>query len=300
MRRGRDGVILLETLVSLVFIALCLSAISGLVTTSIDRIREARSRARAVMLAETMFSELQLGLIDTTEGSEGEFEPAVKNYWWSYELEPTEVTEIQRLTLTIHCIDPEFELTTVRYFSPALNYSYEQMKQIAADPSGMQTIEDEGMKELLTMVSETGMPGGEQLVQALMAGGVNEMMRIYSKLTNMDFSEDEAMSMLEQFTSGGGAMDSDGMTSMMAKGGDVKMYGEAWSNADTTTGKDALADAGEGEGATSQPGEEGTTTQQSEQTADGTQEGQKGGQGTSREQAMQRILQMMGRMRGQK
>jgi len=190
------GSILLETAFALLFISIFLGAISGLFVNSIARVRQARLRTRAMLLAETKLAELQVGLIDITEDASGDFDGRPEKFTWSIEMQPTDNPELRQLTLTITYDDPSdgFTYQLHRVFSPSLNYSYEQLKDVASDPSQLQSLESRGLQELVSMANE--LPEGDRLIRALIGGGVSEMIGLFDQLVTGKISPEQVLTKL--------------------------------------------------------------------------------------------------------
>jgi len=301
IRQRARGVLLLEALLALLFIAICLGAVASLFSSSLARIRQARLRTRALMLAETKLAEMQLGLAEITEGTEGDFDDRPKGFFWSYTMDPTDMPEMSRLALTIHYDDPAdgFDYSVYRYFSPGLNYSYEELNQIATDPSRLQEMESPGFKELLAMLGESDIPGGEGLIKALMAGGVNEMIGLYNKLLTGRVLPEELMS--EMAATGSAEADEDetgGLTGMLGWAEGVGGCGPVWSNGDTAEGVEEIELAKANEESTEGPTVDGEAqpTVGEDEGKDEKPGGRRGSRRMSQRQAMQQIMRMLGRM----
>jgi len=294
----------------MLIIAMSLSAVGALFSSSLDRVREARLRTRAMMLAETKLAEMQLGLGDITEGTEGDFADKPAKFYWATKMDPTDVPEMNRLTLTIHYDDPgdRFDYQIYRYFSPGLNYSYEALKQIATDPSKLEELESPGFKELMTMLAESEMPGGEQLLKALLAGGVNEMIRLYNRMLTGKLSLGDLMS---QTQVGLDEDDDEPLAAMLASGAAEPSYGLTWTNSDTAE-VDKEAKLARADDKTSEAETQPAVDEQASGTPAvgpaarsrrrrGSRAAPEGDDETlpremSREQAMRNIMRMLGRM----
>lgn len=311
----RRASILLETMTALLVIAIALGVMSGFFQNSISRIREARLRSRAMLLAENKLAELQLGLADMTEGTEGSFDGRPAGFYWMVETEPTEIEELERLTLTVICDDPSegFSMPVHTLFSPSLNYSYEKLMEISTDTSQLMEIQTPGLQDLLTQMNEAEFPGADRLVKALMAGGGGEMIRLFNQITTGQLSPEQLMELLQPEM----ADDEDAFMGTLLAGGAAEEtpYGPVWSDDDTAvispeagfaggegeTGEPTLAEgepppddptAARPRSRTLAPGEEGEAAEPSPAPS--------GRQGMSREDAMREITRLLGRMAREK
>lgn len=178
----KRGGIMLEVIISLLFVSIGLAAVAGLMSQSVSRLHRTRLQTRAMLLAESKLAELQVGLHDLIEGSEGDFDGRPEKFTWAIDVEPTEIAELVRVMVTIGYDDPSdgFEVHLYRIYSPSLNFSTERLKEIASDPSALESLDSPGLYELLSMIGD--LPGGEALREILLGGGASEMMRMFGKL----------------------------------------------------------------------------------------------------------------------
>jgi len=313
MRAARAGgrvraAVLLEAVVALLLMAICLGAVAGLFSRSMARIRQAVLRSRAMLLAEDKLAEIQLGLVDLAETKEGDFKGKPPGFRWSVQMEPlAEVPELQRLTLTVNYDEPgdAFEYRVYRYFSPSLNFSYAKLMDVASDPSKLTEVQDQGLRELLEMLDESGFPGKEQLLKGLMVGGMSEMLKLYNRLVTGEISPEEIMSQLADTETAESSERDEGVVALMASSGQTSAYAQAWSDFETAgLGVDPILAAADGEkdrqGQTTQPGD----TAQGRQTriVDGEEPNAAPlpARAMTRSEAMKEIMRMLSRMQRQK
>ncbi len=195
MRTGVKGSILLETILALLFVVLTVGAVAGLFINSMQKVRQSELRTRAMFLAENKLAEMQVGLVDVTDTSSGDFAGKPAKFTWQIDLEPTQVPELQRLKITINYDDPAdgFSIVTYRLYSPGLNLSAEKMKDIAADPVKMKALGSSsgGLENLLSMTSE--LPGGDKIKEAFLRGGIPGMMDLFNKVVSGKITAEELL-----------------------------------------------------------------------------------------------------------
>jgi type II secretory pathway pseudopilin PulG len=181
---------MLEALVSLMLMSICLGAVAGLFSYSTAQIRQARLQTRAMLLAETKMAELQVGLNELIEGTAGDFDGRPPNFTWKVDIQPTDVPEVSRVTVTIGYDDggDQLEYQLYRLFSPSLNFSTEKLTEIANDPAELERLDSSGLGELLPILSE--LPGGKYLQQIALGAGVSELMRLLNKMLGGGISPD--------------------------------------------------------------------------------------------------------------
>jgi len=198
----RRAAILLETILALLLIALAIGALGGLLASSIRGVRQAELRTRALLLAESKFAELQLGLIDPSEENSGDFLGHPPRFTWYIETEPTEVQGLELVTVTITYDDPSdyFVHRLRRLHSKPLNLSLDQMKGIAEDPTQLTALGASDLAEAIPMLSE--MPGYEQLIQAVMAGGISQVLRIYDGVMSGQIGPDQLANLAQELLGG--------------------------------------------------------------------------------------------------
>jgi len=296
-RRVRRAAVLLEAVLALFMIALCLAIVGGLMSEAMARIRQAEMRTRAMLLAEDKMSELILGIADVAEGQEGDFAGRPDKFTWSYTLEPTEITELSKVTVTIAYTDrgDEFVYELKRLVSPSLNLSYEKLTEIASDPSGLANLESPGLQEILNILNE--LPGGEQLLKRLMAGGVSSMIPLFNKLIRGDA---EAMRLLEQITETTDlSEDVEGEVPTSLAAADTRRAGPppAWTDEDTV--RSAAGDPRIIR-ATSQPGRRGQAEPGDNETGEPSEETEPSPNApTTREEAVRRMVEILRRLSAQ-
>lgn len=292
--RSARAALLLESILALLLVAISVGAVAALFSESLAKIRQTRLRTRAVMLAETKLAEMQLGLADVTEGTEGDFDGRPANFAWALTIDPTDVAEMNRMTLTIRYDDGSdmFDYRLWRYFSPSLNYSYETLKDISTDPSRLQEMKDPGFKELLTLVGESQMPGGEQLIQALMAGGISEMMRLYNQIMTGQMSPEDLMLQVTMALESEQEED-EGLISVLAQRGGQGRYGPVWTDTDTAELR-ADSELARTDDTSEPPSEEPADRADARETD--TTSDDKPDRAMSRQEAIQNIMRMMSRM----
>jgi hypothetical protein len=222
---------LLEAILALLFITLGVGAAAGLFSNSMAKVRQVQLRTRAMLLAESMLAEFQTGLIDITEGQSGDFDGKPTNFFWEIEQEDTQVSELKRLKISISYDDPAdgFTYTVYRLYSPSLNLSAEQMKEISTDPVQMQALggSNGGLQDLFEMCSEFQF--GDQIVNALLRGGVPGMMKIYNKVLSGKISPEELLAL-----AGGESSETTPLEGMMVEGSEEgTSAGSVWSDYDT-------------------------------------------------------------------
>ncbi len=179
---GRRASILLETILALLFAVMTISAVAGLLSTSMRRVRQADKRVRAMLLAENKLAELKTGLLDASKSDTGVFvHPA--NFSWSYEYDPTEIPQLKQLIITIAFDDPEdgFEYKLHSLFCPTLHLDSSQLRQLATDPAQLQSLA--GGTGFFDIIGYAELfPGGENLLNVFLAGGVPAMTELFNKL----------------------------------------------------------------------------------------------------------------------
>jgi len=188
--RRACGSIMLEALVSLMLMSICLGAVAGLLSYSTAQIRQARLQTRAMLLAETKMAELQVGLNELMEGTAGDFDGRPPIFTWKVDIQPTDVPEVSKVTVTISYDDggDQLEYELYRLFSPSLNFSTEKLTEIASDPAELERLDSSGLGELLPLLSD--LPGGNYLKQIALGGGVSELMRLLNKMLGGSISPD--------------------------------------------------------------------------------------------------------------
>ncbi len=176
--------ILLETILALLFAVMTISAVAGLLVTSMRRVRQADNRVRAMLLAESKLAELRTGLLDASKSNSGVFEQR-ENFSWSYEYEPTEIPDMKQLVITITFNDAneKFEYKLHSLFSPILHLDSSQLRQLASDPAQLQSLA--GGTGFTDIIGYAEMfPGGENLLKVFLAGGVPAMTELFNKLVS--------------------------------------------------------------------------------------------------------------------
>lgn len=183
------GAILLEAILALLLVVLTVGAVAGLFSASLTRMHRAERRSEALLLAENKLAELQSGITDFTETTNGDFNGKPPKYSWAIELEPTQIPELQRMRMTITYDDPAdgFTVTTYRYYSPSLNMSVEKMKEIAPDLIKRNAMlgassSNPGFDTLLSQASEYG---GEKYIDAMLRGGSPELIKLITRLQSV-------------------------------------------------------------------------------------------------------------------
>jgi general secretion pathway protein I len=242
---------LLETILALLFMVLTLGAVSGLYVQTVSKVRSTELKTRAMLLAENKFAELQTGLIDITEGNEGDFGDNPKSYFWKIEYEPTKIPELERMKLTVTYDDEAdgFEYVTYQLYSQSLNMSASKLKQIAGDPVKMKELGagNEGLENLFGSLD--ALPYGNLIREALLRGGVPAMIDLYNKVASNQISPEDLLALMDD-TSG---EESQSLSSFLfqATGKDVEFlaganYAKTWTNYDTegVSGEIASSKAG--------------------------------------------------------
>ncbi len=116
LARGRGrGAMLLEVLISIAIIVLAITTIGGMVGQSLKTAEFTNNLNRALMLAEWALAEMDLGsyddedrLIDMTgEEGEGTFGETYPGFGWRITREPTDVEDLDLITLEILQGNPE-------------------------------------------------------------------------------------------------------------------------------------------------------------------------------------------------
>jgi type II secretory pathway pseudopilin PulG len=316
----RRGSILLEAVLSLLFISLMVGAVAGLFRNSMAKVRQAEFKTRAMLLAETKLAELQTGMIDITEGNSGDFDGKPANFTWQIDEEDiqttnstdtstSETTEVKRLKLTITYTDENdgFSYSIYRLYSPTLNMSAEKIKAISNDPTQIQSLSSSSasMQELIEMLGE--FTGGDQLLNALLKGGVPAMMALYSKVISGKISTDDLLAMLEETQSSSG---SSRLVSTATEGNSETSGGVPWTDYDTAgTGSKPttqsslteLADSNEQTNPTTQASNttgENTDTSTSETTGRDTSTTSTGSM--TRDEAIKKMQEMLRRLANKK
>ncbi len=282
--RFRRSIMLLEAILALLFSVMTIGAVAGLLVNSISRTRRAEHLTRAMILAENKLAELQTGLLDNTQGSEGGF-PDLPKFFWSYKFEPTEIPVISRLKITVLYDDPAegVRVNLYRLFSPMLNMSSTQMQQVASDPSQLQEIAGgSGFSDILGYAEM--FPGGDQIVKVFLAGGVPAMTELFNKLISGNISPEQLLQSVEGTEDNGGKSLIDSMAESSSSG----KYPAAWTDYDTAgIGRKTTASAPADENkegrraATSRPAESSDTSM-------------------TRQEALEKIQEMLRRIAGQK
>jgi hypothetical protein len=296
--------ILLEAILALLFITLTVGAVAGLFSKSMAQVRQAQMRTRAMILAENKLAELQAGLVEFTEGKAGDYEGKPENFFWQVDLEPSQIPELQRLTVTITYDDPidGFEYRIHRLYSPSLNLSAERMKQISTDPVQMQALggTSSGLQDMISMLGE--FPGGDKIVEAFLRGGVPGMLTLFNKLAGGKITAEELLQLMGQEQEG-----TSSFGSIMASGSGEASVPLAWTDYDTagigekssTSQPSGLASTETGDKAeTGEQTDEETTTTKPSGTGSGTETAStpvKPGSMT-REEAIKRMQEMLRRM----
>jgi hypothetical protein len=202
-----------------------------------------------MLLAETKLAELQTGIVDVSEGDSGDFNGKPANFSWAITEDPTDVSELKRLKISITYTDTTdgFTYDEYRLYSPSLNLSAEKMKDISNDPVQMQSLGGSSamIQTLTEMLSEY--PGGDKIMSILLRGGVPSMMALYSKLLGGSVSADQLLALLGGDDSSGSSLESTVADSTSSE----TSGGEPWTNYDT---------AGTGEKPTTQSSQSSTET----------------------------------------
>ncbi len=183
-KRTMRASVLLEAILALLFAVMTISAVAGLLVTSMRRVRQADNRVRAMLLAENKLAELRTGLLDASKSNTGMF-IQYPNFHWSYEYEPTEIPEMNHLVITITFNDgsEEFEYRLHSLFSPILHLDSSQLRQLASDPVRLQSIAGgTGFTDIIDYAEM--FPGGENLLKVFLAGGVPAMTDLFNKLVS--------------------------------------------------------------------------------------------------------------------
>ncbi len=174
--------ILLETILALLFAVMTISAVAGLLVTSMRRVREADYRVRAMLLAENKLAELRTGLLDASKSNEGRFRYP-PGFSWSYDYEATEIPDMKELVITITYDDgsEKFKYRLHSLFSPLLHLDSSQLRQLSNDPAKLQSIA--GGTGFTDIIGYAEMfPGGDNLLKVFLAGGVPAMTDLFNKL----------------------------------------------------------------------------------------------------------------------
>jgi hypothetical protein len=297
---------LLEAIMALLFIALMLGAVAGLFSKSMAEARQVQMRTRAILLAENKLAELQTGLEEYAEADAGDYDGKPEKFSWEVKFENSQSSaELKRLTVTIYYDDPTdgFEYSIHRLYSPSLNLSAEQMKQISADPVQIQALggTSSGLQDMLSMLSE--FTGGDKILQAFLKGGVPAMLNLYNKLASGKLSADELLALLssEEDSSSGSSVSS------VVASSDGETVPDLWTNYDTagiedettTTQSTEVASTDTDESTT----EDSTTTQaaSTDTSSDTSSSSSSSNSGSmTRDEAIKRMQEILRRMANKK
>jgi len=191
--RKRQGAMLLEVLISIAILAVTIATIGSQVNQSLQAAAYTDKLNRALMLAEWVLAEMDLGtdeedrLIDLIgEEGEGAFGERYPGFGWRIEVEPTDVDNLDLVILDILHGDPESESVEDWRVLHSVYALRPVMAEVDPSDFGMPSEEEIGLLASATPPTDGGggigdlPPGLEELLAALPTSVQEIMQRLLS------------------------------------------------------------------------------------------------------------------------
>ncbi|MGB0717577.1 MAG: hypothetical protein ACPGXK_16990 [Phycisphaerae bacterium] len=163
-RMRLPGYVLLETVIATALLMLGLMVLGAQIQDSVTTVRKMDQRQRAIMLAETLLSELSLGLIEfdsIDDMQEEEFGPRDPSYGYRMILDETIVPDLFHLTTEILYWPREDEEDFFDFDEAEILFTTRTMKVVPRKVNLQEAfgIPDEEFEELSVKLEELGIPG---------------------------------------------------------------------------------------------------------------------------------------------
>ena len=158
----KRGFMLMEVVVAVGILVVGIAFVGMQVQNSSRSARRAERSMRALLLAETTFTEFDAGLIMPEEEIEEEYGPLFPDYAWRMRIEPhTDMADLNQVTLEVlhqvrHSIDEEFDFDEAEVVHRVYTLRATPMNLDLTRDFGMDEEDADRLAEQLSAVTENG------------------------------------------------------------------------------------------------------------------------------------------------